>query len=143
MFYYIIDGKILAYSTLLDRALYNYPMLNAEQKAFYLANPGATVQEVLTLTLTPVVNPTLEEYRASRISQYSQMSFDIRRRTYDDYKLINAALGSIYSIEINTDILNCVKAYRDEFYRLQSEVNAARSIEEIDNIIDNFESLSW
>lgn len=145
MFYYIIDNKIIGYETQLDPVLYQgYPMLTNPQSDFYEANPTATLDEVLVLTLRPVAPAmTLEEYKAMRINQYSDISFEKRRAFYDDYKLINAALGTIYNAETNTDIINCVKAFRDEFYRLQTEINNARSIEEIDSITDNFDNLTW
>ena len=145
MFYYIIDGRILGYETQLDPTLYqNIPMLNIPQSEFYEANPGATLDEVLVLTMRPAPPAmNLEEYKALRIGQFSDLAFEKRKSFYDDYKLLNAALGSIYTVEVNTDILNCVKAFRDEFYRLQNLVNEARSIEEIDSITDNYDSLTW
>ncbi len=68
MYYYIVNNRIVAQENEMNTSFYTYPQLNTEQIAFYLANPTASVSEVLAMELNPIPTPpepsnepTLEE----------------------------------------------------------------------------------
>ena len=58
MKYIILNGIIKEFATLPDASLYNFTELTPEQTAFYLANPTASVNEVLAMELGPIPEPT-------------------------------------------------------------------------------------
>jgi hypothetical protein len=57
MKYIILNGIIKEFATLPDASLYNFSELTPEQIAFYLANPTASVSEVLAMELEPIPEP--------------------------------------------------------------------------------------
>lgn len=68
MYYYIVNNRIVAQENEMNTSFYTYRQLNTEQIAFYLANPTASVSEVLAMELNPIPTPpepsnepTLEE----------------------------------------------------------------------------------
>jgi hypothetical protein len=81
--------------------------------------------------------PPLEEVKASAIAYYSDLAFQLRRAVIPDYKMQNAALG-VYDESETTAIRNTVKAFRDEFYRLKSVIEKARSIKALKDVTPNF-----
>lgn len=89
---------------------------------------------------TPLYTPELPDVKAQRIATYSQMALDIRRQVYDDWQYINA-VANLYDAEKNAKIIAMNKAFRDEYYRLENLVNAATTIEEIEQIENKFDEL--
>lgn len=87
---------------------------------------------------------TLEQYKTKKIQQVSQMSFTLRERLFSDSQYMNAIAG-VYDTTPHPEkqglnknnAIATVAAFRNEFYRLQQEINSAITKEEIDNIIDN------
>lgn len=140
MKYYIIGNKIIGYENALDSTLYDYQALTDAQTLFYEANPGASWNEVVQMKVNPVQLPELADVKAQRIQSYSQQALDIRRAVYDDWQYINAVAG-IYDAEKNAKIIAVNKAFRDEYYRLESLVNAAPTIEEIELIENKFDEI--
>lgn len=59
--------------------------------------------------------------RIELLEKFSKESFNKRAEIYPDYKLINAALG-IYDTTEAAKIKKLCKDFRDEYYRLKSEV---------------------
>jgi len=57
--YYVIRGRILNFKNGFDPALYDYPKLDDEQVAFYLAHPTAMLHEILNKELDPEPEPQL------------------------------------------------------------------------------------
>jgi hypothetical protein len=57
MFYYIIDNRIISQAAEFDSRYYNYTKLTEQQTAFHLANPTASVSEVLAMELEPIPEP--------------------------------------------------------------------------------------
>lgn len=139
MNYYIINKKIRAFEQEFDSKLYDYPKLTAEQTAFYEAN-NCTLDEVLAMELNVPYVPSLEEIKASKINYFAQLSMECREKLVPDYKLFNASLG-IYDEATTTVIKNKVIAFRNEFYRLESLVNASKTKEEVESIKDYFSTI--
>lgn len=130
MHYYIINNKITEFKDELDSNLYNHPKLTQEQGFFYKAHPKASISEILAMQLDPVYEPTLEALKLQQIDNFSRMAFDLRDAIYPDYKLVNTSLG-LYDQATTNKIVACVKAFRDEFYRLKSLIEVANSKEEL------------
>lgn len=57
MYYYIVNEQIIVQAIPMDRNYYNYSELTEQQTAFYLANPTASVSEVLAMELEPPPEP--------------------------------------------------------------------------------------
>ncbi|MBE2188570.1 MAG: hypothetical protein IAE98_03805 [Candidatus Kapabacteria bacterium] len=133
MFCYIIDKKIITFEEELDSNLYNYQKLSTEETNFYLQNPTASISEIINQELTVQVID-LNEYKENCIAKVSEMSFELRRRIYDDYKLMNVPLG-FYSESEKNDIASVCSKFRNEFYRLKAAIQAAKTIEEVNEIV--------
>lgn len=57
MRYIILNGILKEFETLPDASLYNFTELTFEQTAFHLANPTASISEVLAMELNPPPEP--------------------------------------------------------------------------------------
>ncbi|MCO5251004.1 MAG: hypothetical protein M9949_06235 [Candidatus Kapabacteria bacterium] len=136
---YIIDKKIITFEEELDSILYNYQKLSVEETNFYLQNPTATIDEILNLGLAVQVID-LNEYKVSCIAKVSEMSFELRRRIYDDYKLMNVPLG-LYTEAEKNEIASVCDRFRNEFYRLKQAIENAQTIDEINTIVDSHKYL--
>jgi hypothetical protein len=81
--------------------------------------------------------PSLDELKEAAIAHFSQQSFELRRALVPDYQLQNAALG-LYDEQQTAAIRDIAKAFRDEFYRLKSAIEKARSIKALSEVTPNF-----
>lgn len=79
----------------------------------------------------------LELKKMEMTQKFSDLSFQERRRILPDYKLQNALLG-VYDQDEKEKYQKLIKAFRDEFYRLKSKVEKAKSRKSLDKIIPNF-----
>ena len=139
MNYYIIDNRIIGFENELDNELYNYQKLTDEQADFYELHK-CSLQEVLNLAFNPIYEPTLQELKEQKISEYSELAFEIRRNYIADYKIDNAALG-IYDATETSRIKMIITLFRNEFYRLKSLIEQAISIDELNSIEHNYEGI--
>lgn len=80
---------------------------------------------------------TLDEYRKKKIQFFSSLSFEIRSVFLPDYKLQNASLG-IYDEAKTVAIKATVKAFKDEYNRLEGLVNQAPDANAVDAITHNY-----
>jgi len=141
MNYYIVNNKIVKQEEEFNPSFYNYQKLTIEQSAFYEANPGVSINEIINMELNPVYQPTLEEVKLSKKNTFSQEAFTIRSVLVPDYKLINTALG-VYSETDATKYKNYAQAFRNEYYRLVGLIDAATTIEEVNAIEHNYNSIT-
>lgn len=93
--------------------------------------------EVDTQPPAKPATPTLEETKASAIKYFSDLSFELRRALIPDYQLQNAALG-VYDEQRTAAIRDTVKAFRDEFYRLKTAIEQARSLKALKGLTPSF-----
>jgi len=136
MNYYIIENRIIAFENEFDTTLYNYQKLNTEQSAFYELHK-CSLNEVLNLTLNVPYVATLAEVKANKIQHFSNLSFEKRSIILPEYKLINAGLG-IYSEIETANIKQIVVDFRTEFYRLKALIESAETVDEVNEITDNY-----
>ena len=73
------------------------------------------------------------------VNKVSDLSFSERETELPEYKLVNAALG-VYSEAEKTAILDKVKAYRNEYYRVKELAENALDLKELDSIVITFPS---
>lgn len=139
MFYYIIENRIIGYEEEFNSKLYDYPKLNKKQSEFY-EKFNCSLEEALKCELNIIYEPTLEELKLQKISEFSAKSFEVRREILEDYKLMNASLG-IYNQDELDLIKKIVTLFRDEFYRLKKECENAKDINELNSIMDKFKEL--
>lgn len=71
-------------------------------------------------------------------SYYSQLSFLLRNELLPDYKILNAAIG-IYPEATKIKYSQIVESFRNEYYRISTEIDNAKTIEELKNINENFQ----
>lgn len=94
-YYYFVRGvKIERFITPMYGSW--FVKLTPEQKEFYLANPNATVQEVVNCQLTPPYvppTPDVQEYAAQKVKE-----------------LKNACYGAITIDKVQCEMANCVLA---------------------------------
>ena len=77
--------------------------------------------------------PSLEQVKAATIAQFSRLAFDERKRLIPDHEMQNAALG-VYDEKRTQAIRDTIKAFRDEYHRLEAAVKKARSVREVQSI---------
>jgi hypothetical protein len=81
--------------------------------------------------------PPLTEQKAASIEHLSRLAIERRRELIPDYQLDNVALG-LYDEKKSAAIRATVQAFRDEFHRLESEIEKARSAKALQEIKPNF-----
>jgi hypothetical protein len=79
----------------------------------------------------------LSDFKKAAIENYSSMAFARRSELIPDYKLGNALLG-IYATNLVEDYKATVKAFRDEFHRIEALIVKAKKVEDIEAIKENF-----
>jgi hypothetical protein len=81
--------------------------------------------------------PPLDELKASLLAQLSEQSFVQRRALIPEHELQNAALG-IYDEPRTAAIRATVKAFRDEYHRLEEAIGKAKSPRDLQTLKLNF-----
>lgn len=81
--------------------------------------------------------PTLAEAREARLAEFSRLSFELRKKLVPEHELQNAALG-IYDDKRTQSIRDTVKAFRDEYKRLEAVLKKARSVKEVEALKPEF-----
>ncbi len=100
MYYYLyLNREVVACEAPKDiKKFKQYVPLTPEQKAFYLANPGATIQEVLAAKLQEQRAFDIEAYKEQRLSELKQLDLLRRQDLCADYvqgdALLNIANGT-------------------------------------------------
>lgn len=79
----------------------------------------------------------LEQLKAAKIQELSQRSFQLRQQLIPDHELQNAALG-IYDEKRTKAIRETVKAFRDEFHRLETAVKKAKTAKQLETLQPEF-----
>jgi hypothetical protein len=77
------------------------------------------------------------DYQALKIREFSDLSLQIRDSFLPDYKIQNALMG-IYDEAATANIKYTIEVFREEFYRLQALVEAARDLSEVLTIRENY-----
>jgi hypothetical protein len=75
----------------------------------------------------------LEDVKKRAIDYHSALAFSKRRELIPDYKLENAALG-IYEEGVVGDLRATVKAFRDEFYRIKTEIEKSKTADDVEAV---------
>lgn len=81
--------------------------------------------------------PTLAEAKEARLAELSRLSFELRKKLVPEHELQNAALG-IYDDKRTQSIRDTVKAFRDEYKRLEAVLKKARSVKEVEALKPEF-----
>ena len=139
--YYIIGDKVVSFPKPLSNA-YKYTQLDDEQISFYNDyHPYIrSIDEVINKKLNPDGQTALEFLKGVKLNSFSRKSLVMRSTIVPDYQIGNAGLG-IYDVPMNTYIRNVAIAFRDEYYRLKSEIESATTKDELNAITDNFNTL--
>jgi len=107
----------------------DFTEFTTEQVTFYKANPTASLREIKNCALN-VVN--LEDYKAQKIAELSQLSIDISYTllTREQRENLDCGLPDLpYTQEQRVSLnLNC----RNEFYLVKTLIEEATSIEGVD-----------
>lgn len=93
--------------------------------------------EVKPRSLPEPPAPSLEESRKTTLEELSRRSFQLRQQLIPDHEMQNAALG-IYDEKRTQAIRETIKAFRDEYHRLEATVKKARSVREVQGVKANF-----
>lgn len=144
-YYYIVRGKkIERFITPMYGSWFEE--LTTEQREFYLANPNATVQEVINCQLNhPYVPPTpdLQEYIAQKVKELKDACFVIVTVTTLEYaaakdKTTNITADSYYSVTDATKVVNLFRTQSKKaltvYNSYKTQIEAASTVEAIDNI---------
>jgi hypothetical protein len=148
-YYYIVRGKkIERFITPMYGSWFEE--LTTEQREFYLANPNATVQEVINCQLTPPYvppTPDVQEYAAQKVKELHDACYASISVTDLEYAMANACLAGT-SIAYSGDkyyttiqAIAVMKTFMDEsthaitiYDTYKPQIEAASTIEDIDNI---------
>lgn len=122
--------------------------LTYEQREFYLANPNATVQEVVNCQLTSTYvppTPDVQEYAADKVKELKNACYGSVSVTSLEFamaidKVVNITADSYYSL---TDARRVVSDFRSQSkYAMQlydtykQQIESAQTIEDIDTIYE-------
>lgn len=97
-------------------------------------------EEIVAKTIPEMLEDgslTLAEVKQRKIEYFSNLAFEKRSSILPDYKLQNALFG-IYGKQTATNYRDTVRAFRDEFYRLQALVEQAKTFDEIEAVAESF-----
>jgi hypothetical protein len=81
--------------------------------------------------------PSLAQVKETTLAEFSRLSFELRKKLIPEHELQNAALG-VYDDKRTQAIRDTVKAFRDEYKRLEAVVKKARSIKEVQALEPDF-----
>lgn len=123
-----------------------YVEMTAEQQAFYLANPTATVQEVWTCELVPPYvppTPDVAEYAAEKVKELKEACYNAVEVTSLEFamaidKVENPTANCYYNL---TDAQRVVTSFRSQtksamtvFDTYSQQIEAAATIEAVDEL---------
>lgn len=80
---------------------------------------------------------TLDQYKSRKMEGFHKQSFDLMEVIIPHYKLLNAGL-SLYSEEENNSIKATIQAFREEYYNLKQQMDAAPDIQAAMAIKENY-----
>jgi hypothetical protein len=80
---------------------------------------------------------SLDQLKEATIKGLSQLAFELRKKIIPEHELQNAALG-VYDEKRSQAIRDTVKAFRDEYHRLEATVKKAKSAKELQSLKPNF-----
>lgn len=144
---YEIKETIIHINTTINR---NYRELTEEQKEFYLANPTATVQEVVNCQLTPPYvppTPDVQDYIEQKLKELKDACYVSVSVTSLEYAMSNAVLAGTsltYTGEkyySTNDAKAVMKRFMDESYHAMTvydtysaQIEVAVSVEAVDTL---------
>lgn len=120
--------------------------LTPEQREFYLANPNATVQEVVNCQLTPPYvppTPDVQEYAAQKVKElhdacYASLTITSLEYAAAEDKVNNVLADSFYSLTEANRVLAEFRTQSKKALTVIStytpQIEASSTIEAIDNI---------
>lgn len=123
-----------------------YKEMTAEQREFYLANPGATVMEVWNCELVPPYvppTPDVQEYAAAKVKELKEVCYLSVTVTSLEYamaedKVNNVLADSYYSLTEANAILASFRAQGKKAMRVINsytpQILAASTIEAVDEV---------
>jgi hypothetical protein len=94
------------------------------------ATPAPKVKE-------PTAAEELASLKEAKLAEINRQSFDQRMKLIPDHEIQNAALG-IYDEKRTSAIRETVKAFRDEYKRLEATIKKARSKKELESLEASF-----
>lgn len=127
----------------------NYRELTAEQREFYLANPTASVREIVNCELTPPYvppAPDLEEYIDKKLSELKEACYSAVTVTSLEFamaidKANNITADCYYNIQqarqIISDFRSQTKAAMGVYDTFKTQIEAAQSIEAVDALYND------
>jgi len=95
---------------------------------------------IIELTLEEKINEGIvkldtikNEYKIG----YSRLALETRKSFLPDYKILNCCL-KIYEKNYSIKIKHTINAFRKEYYRIESLINNAKTLNDLNNITPNF-----
>lgn len=144
---YEIKATPIHINTVINRI---YVEMTAEQQAFYLENPTATVQEVWNCELTPpyvAPTPDVTEYAATKVRELKEACLASISVTTVEYAMANAVLAGTsltYSGAKHytaTEAKAVMKRFMDEsdaamtvYETYSASMSSASSVEDVDTL---------
>lgn len=150
MYYYFWKNKKILETRIPLPAQFNPSVveLTPEQVEFYLANPTATIQEVMNCALTPPYvppTPDVQEYAAQKVKELKEACYGSVTVTSLEFamasdKLDNITADSYYSLtdarQVVTDFRTQSKKAMQVYDTYKARIEAAVSVESIDLIYE-------
>lgn len=144
---YEIKVTIIHINTTINR---NYREMTDEQREFYIANPTATVQEVVNCQLTPPYvppTPDMQDYINAKLKELKDACYASVSVTSLEYAMANAVLAGTsisYTGEkyySTNDAKTIMKRFMDESYHAMTvydtystQIEVASSIDAVDTL---------
>lgn len=142
--YFDTDRKVVISTTKKIKESERFVRLNAEQEEFFLENRRASYDEIWNAekyvppTPEPAPEPTLEELKAQKLKELSELSLEVLGGHVSEYQLMNARLSleaatadKIYddtkSAAVIETYLRIGKLCRTAYYEAKAEIEACES----------------
>lgn len=144
-YYYFVRGrKIEKFITPMYGSWFEE--LTPEQREFYLANPNATVQEVINCQPNPPYippTPDMKEYTSQKVKELKDACYAIVTVTTLEYaaakdKINNITAESYYSLTEATKVVNLFRTQSKKaltvYNTYKTQIEAASTIEAVDTM---------
>ena len=133
----------------------NLVMLNAEQLAFFATHRRATYDEIwnarerVPLVPEPAAEPSLEELKAQKLKELSELSLEVLGWHVSEYQLMNARLSleaeagdKIYddgkSAAVVETYLRIGKLCRTAYYEAKAEIEACECATDLNDVYERW-----
>jgi len=115
--------------------------LSDAQLVFIDANPSASVEEIINMSLNSVNTPTLEDVRARKLQELETVADNKLESLVGGKTVLRAITGFLDEVESTSAVAaiqNDIDALRTAYEGFKTDIEAAATIEDLEHIFIHF-----